>query len=285
MRMAFTEVDGNPTRYCYAGEGFPVLFVHGAGVSCDNWMLNLDELGRDFRVVAPDILGHGFTGLGRFRGGAPQPFMVDHIASLVDQLNWERFAIMGSSFGAALALLTYFRLPDRVTKLILLSSASSTLSEDELARSLEAAFANGSSAINDPSFETCRRRMQRIMHGKEPPAALIHMQMNIYSRPGVADAYRLFMQGLLDRTAVRPYRVADRFAEVEIPTLMVWGRNDPRVIHERAVQAAQQMTEAYLVSLDDCGHEPHLEHPERFNSVVRQFLKGTLSTDYRVQGT
>ena len=49
------------------------MLVHGAGISADAWLRNVDALGKDFTVVAPDTLGQGFTGIGAFASGAPQP--------------------------------------------------------------------------------------------------------------------------------------------------------------------------------------------------------------------
>ena len=84
------------------------------------------RLAEDFSVVAPDTLGQGFTGVGDFTGGAPQPHFVAHLKALADQVGFDKFAMCGSSFGAMLCILTYFDIPERVEKLILISSGSAT---------------------------------------------------------------------------------------------------------------------------------------------------------------
>ena len=106
--------------------GPPLMLVHGAGISADAWLRNVDELAEDFSVVAPDTLGQGFTGVGDFTGGAPQPHFVAHLKALADQVGFDKFAMCGSSFGAMLCILTYFDIPERVEKLILISSGSAT---------------------------------------------------------------------------------------------------------------------------------------------------------------
>lgn len=284
MRVTFTEVNGIETRYYHEGQGRPLMLVHGAGVSADSWLRNIDGLARDFRVIAPDTLGHGFTGRGAFNGGPPQPHMVRHLVGLADQLKLDRFAICGSSFGAMLSLLTYFEIKDRIERIVLVSSASSTLTDEERAKSSSAAFANGMSAMSDPSLDTVTRRIGRIFHdaSKIPPEMLL-MQLNIYSRPGVRENYELIMRGMMDFEASRAFRVSDRFHEIEAPLLLVWGLDDKRVIYSRAVEAAGRAREGYLVGIENCSHEPHIEHPERFNALVRQFLRNEGLDAYRVR--
>lgn len=283
MKVRFEDIGGVPTRYYIAGEGPPLLLIHGGGVAADTWIRNIPGLAATHTVIAPDTLGHGFTEAGTLDGGAPQPHMIRHLAALVERLGLEKFAVCGSSYGAMLAMLLYFAMPRRVSHLVLVSSASATLSEDELMTSLDAAYRNGSSAISNPTYETCRARMARINHSADavPPEVLL-MQLTIYSRSQAARNYDLVMKGLMRREECRPYRVADRFPEVEVPALLVWGRDDKRVILGRATQAARAMRDGYLVALSDCCHEPHMEHPAKFNSLVSGFLSGQDPSRFRV---
>ena len=107
--------------------------------------------------------------------------------------------------------------------------------------------------------------------------------MTIYARPEVKENYELIMRGMMDVDSRRDWRVSDRFHEVEVPLLMVWGLDDKRVKYERAVEAAQAAREAYLVGVEDCSHEPHIEHADRFNGLVRGFLQGEDFSTYRVR--
>ena len=102
MRDHFASIDGAATRYYLAGSGYPLLLVHGVGVSSDIWLRNIEALSADFTVCAPDTLGHGFTETGAYRGGALQPYLVDHLAQLVEHLGFQDFQAVGSSFGALL---------------------------------------------------------------------------------------------------------------------------------------------------------------------------------------
>ena len=63
MRASFIDVGGITTRYLHAGEdhGQALLLIHGGGVAADTWLRNIEPLGREFAVYAPDNIGHGFT--------------------------------------------------------------------------------------------------------------------------------------------------------------------------------------------------------------------------------
>lgn len=283
MRVRFETIGGVETRYYEAGSGPPLLLIHGGGVSADSWLRNIPELARHYRVIAVDTLGHGFTDAGRLDGGAPQPHMVNHLVALANTLDLQGVTLCGSSYGAMLAMLTYFAMPERVRNLVLISSASATLSEDELANSLAAAYRNGSSAIADPTWDTCVARLARINYSSDSiPPEIVCMQLNIYSRPNAVRNYDLVMKGLMQMDACRPYRVAHRFGELRVPTLLIWGRDDQRVILQRAIDAVAQIEDGYLVRFAECKHEPHMEHPELFNEIVHDFIQARDRERFRV---
>ncbi|MSP50949.1 MAG: alpha/beta hydrolase [Alphaproteobacteria bacterium] len=284
MRVKFAEVGGIPTRYYYEGSGAPLMLVHGAGVSGDSWLRNIDELARDFSIVALDTMGHGFTGTGAYTGGPPHAYMVDHLIALANHVGFDKFSLAGSSFGAMLSILTHFKIKDRVEKLILISSGSSTLSEEEHLKSVQNAYKNGMSAMENPTYENCRARLGRIFFDPSKiPEELLWMQVTLYARPGVKDNYEKRMKGMMD-PAAKKFRVAERMHEITVPTLLVWGLNDPRVIYGRAVEAANQIKQSTLVGFPECGHEPHIEHWQRFNTVARKFLKDEQIKDDRQFG-
>lgn len=275
MHVAFADISGIPTRYDHEGSGYPVPFIHGIGLSADSWLRNIDERAADFRVIAPDTLGHGFTGSGDHSTGPPQPDVVEHLAAPIDHLGLDRFAVAGSSMGAMLALLLYFRLPGRIERLILISSGSSRLSEEELSRTLSESFANGLSAIAHPTLESCRKRMENIFYDPAAvPDEFVLVQLTTYALPSAVAAYEARMRGMLDLEGNRPYRVADRLGEIEVPTLLVWGSGDPRVIFAHAEEAAAKMPDSRLVGFEKCKHHPHIEHAARFNARTRSFLEG-----------
>ena len=121
MQAGYIDVDGINTRYLSAGSGNAkaVLLIHGGGLSADTWLRNIDALGAELAVYAPDSVGHGFTDPIDLGTGLPQPHTVRHLIGFMDAFGVDRFSVAGSSYGALIAGLVYFAVPERVDKLIL----------------------------------------------------------------------------------------------------------------------------------------------------------------------
>lgn len=273
MWVEFADVGGVRTRLYRAGEGPPVLLLHGVGASADIWLKTIGPLAAAHSVYAPDLLDNGFTDVGSYRGGPPQPFILDHLEALLDCYGIGDFVAVGSSFGGLIAALLYFRRPDRLRRLVLVSSGTCFNSEEELARTLRDSYANGLLAIAEPSLESCRRRMSNVVYDPAVlPDALLLMQLTIYGLPTTRAAYERRMKGLMDVAGWRSYRIADRLEALCVPMLLVWGRDDPRVVFERVEHAIKRLPDARLEVFDRCKHFPQLEHPDRFNRLVLEYI-------------
>jgi 2-hydroxy-6-oxonona-2,4-dienedioate hydrolase len=273
MRVKFVDLDGIRTRVVHEGDSYPLLLIHGYGGIAEHWWHNIDELGKDFNVYAPDLIGHGFTDRVPFNGEAPHPRFVDHLARLVDHLKLEHFAVCGSSFGSLLSCLLYLRMPERVDKLILCGSGSTFNSDSELAAALPQAKANTLRALDDPTLASCLKRLGNTSFDEStsPPATAL-VQLISYAMPGRKEAYIEGMHGMMDQELSRPYRVLHRLGDIKLPTLVIWGRQDPRGLYESAVRHVPEMPNARLIAFDECGHKPFMEKPDQFHEAVRSFL-------------
>lgn len=283
MRVTYLEANGIPTRCYTAGSGYPLLLIHGIGASTDSWLKVIDPLAEHFQVVAPDLMGHGFTGVGDFTGGPPQPHMVKHLLGVADAAGFDRFSILGSSYGALLTLLCYFERKEKVDKLVLLSSASSTMPDEERLGSYQHAYNVGIATMEDPSLESVRKRMTGMVYRPETvPPELVFMQMNVFGRPEVRQGFEAIMKGKMNLEACRQWDVHNRFGDVDCPLLMLWGLNDPRAKTDQAKALAGEAREAYFVGLEDCAHVPHIEQPEQVVAFTRKFLTGADLSAHRV---
>ena len=274
MKATITKIHGVNTRYFSAGDTGPrVLLLHGVGLSGASWLRNIDELGKNFTVCAPDLLGCGFTEWPDPPPGPPHPHVLEHLIALVRHLGWDEFHVVGSSFGALIAALLYLEMPERVKKLVAISSGSFVASDEELSVTMKATYANGRSAIKEATLANCRARMERILYDPASvPDELVFAQLTEYALPWALPSFEVRMQGMMDVAACRPYRIYDRCADVALPTLFVWGLNDPRAAHSRAQEMVKQLPNAKLVAFDRCKHYPHIEHAAVFNDFVKSFL-------------
>ena len=86
--------------------------------------------------------------------------------------------------------------------------------------------------------------------------------------------WEMGLQGLMDLEACRPYSIRSRIEQLNVETLVVWGRQDVSAIYESAVSAVKRMPRGRMVTYENCAHKPMLEHTDEFNKLIRNFVKG-----------
>jgi pimeloyl-ACP methyl ester carboxylesterase len=273
MKASFIDVAGLGTRYLHSGEGLPVVMLHPVGLSADIFLRNADAIAASHRFIAPDLVGHGFTDPGDFHGGSPYPVLLEHMAAFLDAVAPGPVVLAGSSFGAQLAALLYFRMPQRVKKLVIIGSGTCVHTEAEIQEAIPKTRANAMAAMADPSLAAFRERLSNLCHDPaKVPEEVLHMQLTSCARPGMVQAYKDIIGGIMDAEGGQPYRIRHRLGEIRVPTLLVWGRQDTRARHERAVEAEGLIPDARLVSYEGCGHLPYVEYPDAFNAELAAFL-------------
>jgi len=277
--MRFVDVRSVATRCLLAGdpEAPPLLLVHGLTLTCDLWLRNVDALSTQFRVIAPDMLGHGFT------RPAAAPHEVDiaakvaHLVALMDAIGHGHFAVSGSSYGALVAANLYLSDRSRVTKLILNGSGSCFSTEAQLVRAVDRAHANYDALMDASDPDGWRRHLHAVVHSPASiPDALPSLLALAYAQPWIAAYWRETIAAMHDPDRFRRFRVLERLHEIEVDTLILWGRNDKGASYESAVTAVKRLPHARLVGIEACGHLPMLEQPAVVNETMIDFLRGAL---------
>ena len=276
MLNQFVNIGGVSTRCLIAGdERAPaVLLLHGVTLTADIWRHNIDTLGRDFRVVAVDMLGHGFTRPAA-RQRADIPGKIDHLLRLADTFRFDHFAVSGSSYGALIAANLYLRAPERISRLVLNGSGSCFSSEADLAVFLTRTYENYEPTLTSSSPEMWRERLcGTVFDPASIPQELPPLLSLCYAQPWIAACWEQTISTMRDGQAFRPYRILERLEAIGAETLVVWGREDRGAAYDSAAAAVKRMPRARLVAFERCGHLPMLEHPQPYNELVREFLSG-----------
>ncbi|MBM3510250.1 MAG: alpha/beta hydrolase [Alphaproteobacteria bacterium] len=275
MKCKIIDIDGIQTRYLYGGSGPLLLLLHPVGTSGDMFCRNIDVLAKDFTVVAPDVLGHGFTGMVDLKGGPPQPAVIDHLGKLVDRLGFTSFCVGGNSYGGLLSPLMYFARPHQVKKIIMIGSASTFHPPDEINATLKNTFANALTAMQNPSWASCVKRLANIVHDPASvPLEVIPIQLTTYAYPDRVDAFKQTLLGMMAAADSKTVRVYHRLEEIKAPTLVICGRNDIRANWQWHEKGVARMPNARLEVFENCGHLPQSEHPDRLNRLIREFILG-----------
>lgn len=274
MKARFVDVDGVKTRVLSAGEGPPLLLVHGVGVSADTFIRNIDVLGEHFAVYAPDIVGHGFTDRVDYAGRPPQLVAARHLLRLMDALGIESFSALGFSYGGLIASLLWFERPAAVEDLVVVGSGSVFHPPAQQVTTLRAAAANGAQAYSEASIEACRRRLANLCYdAASVPEEILPVQATSYALPDRFDAYKDTIEGTIACIDDPDARVFDRLEELTARTLVITGMQDPRSDVEWTRNGVVRIPNARLEVYDDCGHLPFVEHADRFNGSLIQFLQ------------
>ena len=273
MRASFVDVDGIRTRYLHAGDGPPLLLIHGLGISADCWFYNIDALARHFSVFALDMLGHGFTGFHDLEGRAAQPVIMEHVAAFTDKLGLDTYAACGSSYGAGVSALLYLHRPERMKKLVLVGSGSTFRPPEAQEEGFSRSYANATSALRDPTFENCRNRLANVCYDASSVTdAVIIGQITSYAQDYILPAYEQIARANMDIELTAPHRLVGRLEKIDLPTLIIVGREDPRSSVDFHIAGHKRMPNAELVIYEKCGHMPMMEHIEPFNKDVCEFL-------------
>jgi pimeloyl-ACP methyl ester carboxylesterase len=100
-----------------------------------------------------------------------------------------------------------------------------------------------------------------------------------YAQPWMKNSWAQGLEGLLKVDDSRPWQIRHRLEELDVETLVVWGREDPGAVYASAVEAVRQMPRARLVTFEKCGHKPMFEHPAKYHEVLRDFLRDKRSRE------
>jgi 2-hydroxymuconate-semialdehyde hydrolase len=260
------DVAGVATNVHLAGDGEPVLLLHGSGPGVSawaNWRLTIPVLARRFRVVAPDIVGFGFT-------DRPEQVTYDldtwtsHALGVLDALGIERAHVVGNSFGGSLALSLAIRHPDRVGRLVLMGSVG-----------VPFAITPGLDAVwgYEPSVDAMEGLLHLFAHDRSligPDLARLRYEASI--RPGVQEAYRAMFPAPRQRALDALTHRVDEIAGITAPTLIVHGRDDQVIPMQNAIDLLGLIDDAQLHVFGRCGHWTQLEHATEFTDLVTDFL-------------
>lgn len=260
------EVNGIATNYHDEGDGPPVLLVHGSGPGVSawaNWRLTIPVLSKRFRIIAPDIVGFGYTerpsGI-RYNADT----WVEHLTGLVDALGLERVSVVGNSFGGGLALRLALAHPERVQRLVLMGSVGITF---PITHALDAVWGF------DPSTSEMREMLDLFAYDKSLLSDdLARLRQDAATRPGVLEAYQEMFptprQEALDTLSLTEQQISS----VSQETLIIHGRDDQVIPLETSERLLRCITRSQLHVFGQCGHWVQIEHGARFSRLVEDFL-------------
>ncbi len=249
-----------------AGTGQPALFIHGSGPGVSawaNWRLAIPEIGQSCRVIAPDMVGFGYTerpadacyGL---------PLWVGHALGVLDALGIERADVVGNSFGGAIALALAIRHPGRVRRLVLMGSVGVPF---VITPGLDAVWGY------QPSLAAMRALLDIFAYDRALVTdELAELRYRASIQPGFQESFAAMFpaprQHWVDAMASDPQEIS----AIAHETLVIHGREDQVIPLDNSLNLHRLIDRSQLHVFGRCGHWVQIEHAARFNRLVTDFL-------------
>ena len=256
QNSALSKVNGNGAVSFEAtgSGGTSVVFLHGLFGSPDNWRSIMDDLADHYRFFALQlpIDPDGNRCHTTFESISQ---LTDYVERFFDEQGLDQAVLCGNSLGGQVAIDFCLRHPDRVQGLVLAGSAG--------------LFERSLSAGKGPRL--CRKLVREQACGifHDPAHVTDELIDDVYSM--LADRkYRRFL--LRVAKATRNRYMLDELEDVNVPTLVIWGRNDTITPPFVAEQFQEKIPHAELAFIDECGHAPPIEQPEEFARLLHGYL-------------
>lgn len=273
--MPTVETNGIDTYYELCGSGPPVVFVHGSVMDHAQWAPQVEVLSEGYTTVVYDVRGHGRTG-GSDLDRYPMDLYARDLHELVAALDLERPVVCGHSMGGCIAQVYAATYPDDLAGLVLADTFTpnlNTLRERLQMRVLGAAVL----PVRLVGYE----RVQDVMvwfHERFNPgsggeyATIRDVQANM---PRIStDEFAKIMRSM---TTFRELEID--YAAIAVPTLVLYGENEPSFIRRQAGILASEISTVTVVEVPDAGHGSNLDNPDAFADGLRTLLEAVGSSE------
>jgi pimeloyl-ACP methyl ester carboxylesterase len=259
--MEVLRTSGLEVAYRRAGDGPPLLLLHGAASDGRFWRPQLDALADELTVIAWDEPGAGRSSDRPSDFGLPD--YARCLAALIESLELGPAHVAGLSWGGTVALELYRHEPDMVATLILIDTYAGwkgSLPAEEVRARVEGLHAM--LAASDEDFDPSLPGI----FGPDPPADAVALveEMAADVRPAMLESQLLVMAGADQR---------DVLSRINVPTLLIWGEEDARSPLYVARQFEDAVPDAEVLVIPGAGHCSTLERPEQVNAAILEFCR------------
>jgi pimeloyl-ACP methyl ester carboxylesterase len=259
------------------GQGYPLLLMHGGPGLDHTTLLSLQPLADQFTLIFYD---HRCNGLSEGAEVSSMTFedLTADADALRQTLGFEKWAVLGHSFGGNVALEYALRYPHRLSQLILMDTGGDQWWVEHNAPELLAKRGYSASSVN-----AARRFYSgQLSPGEFLPTIMRFMSAYNYHNNLLAMAYdvvfgphiKMRPEALIFgyNQLLKNWTVMDRLGEIQVPTLVLAGRQDFLFPTEHQAILADRLPNAHLEMIECAGHNPHMERPAEVIEIIKSFL-------------
>ncbi|WP_216915644.1 alpha/beta fold hydrolase [Nocardia noduli] len=268
------------TRALEAGDiGEHVVMIGGLTGHIEGFAHNVVPLAeRGLRVHAIDTIGHGFTDK-PLDVTYHAPLFTDHLLRFLDALGIEKAHMVGQSLGGWIALHTARTHPDRIGKIVFATGAGILLDDDAAKKESADVHSRVQSvtkkAIDAPTRDSVRTRLEWLMADPNTVTEeLIDARYRIYTLPDSRAAMPKLVAEQPSEENRAYLLTEDRLSQLPHEVLVLWTDKNPTTQASVGRRASELLPNGSFTMISDAGHWPMFEQPERFNTIVGDFLTG-----------
>jgi pimeloyl-ACP methyl ester carboxylesterase len=278
FELRYTTIHGHRVAYRLAGQGPPIILIHGITASSQVWEPVAERLAANHTVLAPDLLGHGQSA--KPRGDYSMGAFASGIRDLALSLELEPATVVGHSLGGGVAMQFAYQFPERTARLALVSSGglgrrvhvflrAATLPGSELViplmagrqvlsagRAVGKALGWAGLKLGNDAVEMARGHASLV--DPESRSAFVHT-----------------LRASVDVTGQRVQATDRLYLAEELPLLIVWGGRDRIIPPEHGRRAHELLPASRFELFESAGHFPFLDEPARFTTTVEDWIGST----------
>ncbi|MDP2773932.1 MAG: alpha/beta fold hydrolase [Nocardioides sp.] len=281
--MALAEVQLLPWRGRHLavrreGSGPTVVLIHGMAGSLTTWDPVFADLARTCDVIAVDLPGHGESS--RARDDYSLGSLAASVRDVLDALDVKTATIVGHSLGGGIAMQFMYQFPERVERLILVSSGGLGREVTLMLRALTVpgaglALAGGARLQNQRHVVAAGRMVRPLARRVWNDLPYMLRQMTTLDHPESRRAFLATINAVID-VGGQGINASDRLHLADgLPTLIVWGDKDRMIPSGHGHAAADLIPDSRLEIVPGAGHYPHEDDPDLFADVVADFIATT----------
>jgi len=261
LQTKFAEVWGHKIRYLEDGDSDKtILLIHGLGGSAERWLKVIPRLSTDYRVIAPDMIGFGYSD--KPSEDYTIEFFAKFLSAFIKSLNLKTTSLVGTSLGGQ--IVAHLASTSRSIEKIVMVAPSGVM------KSTTAAIDAYMMAALYPNHASAKEAFEMMSHSGTVDEFTVY---DFVKRMSTPNAKLAFISSVL---GIKNSAVEDSLQKITVPTLLIWGRQDkviPIAYADRFVSSIRNCT---FLEIDDCGHLPHVEKPDFFADSILDFLSSRL---------
>ncbi|HJT10026.1 MAG TPA: alpha/beta hydrolase [Candidatus Nitrosotalea sp.] len=261
MQTKFAEVWGHKIRYLEDGRSDKaIILIHGLGGSAERWLKVIPYLSTKYRVIAPDMIGFGYSD--KPSEDYTMEFFSKFLSAFINNVGLKSTILVGTSLGGQIAV--HCASTNKAIEKMVLVAPSGAM------KSPTPAIDAYMMAALYPNHTSAREAFEMMSRSGTVDEFTVS---DFVKRMSTPNAKLAFISSVL---GIKNSNIEETLKKIMVPTLVVWGKHDRVIPIQHADQFVSSIKNCTFLELDECGHLPHVEIPDRFSESILEFLGSRL---------